>query len=91
LEKNARRMRHEVCDGHLARQYERHRAPGKANQKQSATHELDDAREPKQRKQLELIEHRNMWKMQELGQSLLQEQQRDHNAKHTTRSQEAHS
>jgi Domain of unknown function (DUF4263) len=53
----ARRMRHEMCDRHFARHYERHSTREKINEKESAAHELDDAREPKWRKQLELIEH----------------------------------
>ena len=48
---------------------------------QNAANELDDAGEPEQRKQLELIEHLDVWKMQELGQAVPQEQQRRHNAK----------
>jgi DNA-binding cell septation regulator SpoVG len=56
----ARRMRHEICDRHFARHYERHSTREKINEKESAAHELDNAREPKWRKQLELIEHCDM-------------------------------
>jgi hypothetical protein len=63
----ARRMRHEICDRHFARHCRRHRTREKSNEKQSAARELDDAREAKQRKQLELIEHCDMWKMKSLA------------------------
>jgi hypothetical protein len=61
----------------------RHRTCEKTDEQQNTAHERDNTREPEQRKRLEFIEHRNVWEMQELGQAVLQEQQRRHDTKHT--------
>jgi hypothetical protein len=65
-------VRHEIGESDLARHYQRHDTGEQADQQQRAAHQLDHPGEPEQRDQLQLVEHCDMWKSEELCETVLQ-------------------
>ncbi len=77
-----RGVTHEISDSHLTGEDECHGSGEQSEDDQRAAHQLEHAGKAQQREQLKIGEVRNRRKAEQLCNSVLQEQQACHDAKH---------